>query len=152
MNDKFILLYNHMSDAIPLHVVFVEAWIRKWDSYLLAQRSSKDDQAAGKRAVPWGKVDMDLESHIIENALRREVMEEVGVEVDNFQFLGSRSFIRSSGHHVVGLSFVAEYISGEALPLEDQDDVRWVTIDEMDVLLDDHWTDILHALKKHHQK
>jgi 8-oxo-dGTP diphosphatase len=71
---------------MPLHVVFVEAWIKKWATYLLAKRSSKDDQAAGKRAVPWGKVDMQLESHIIENALRREVMEEVGVMVDNFQF------------------------------------------------------------------
>ena len=37
---------------MPLHVVFVEAWIRKGDKYLLAKRSSKDDQAAGKWAVP----------------------------------------------------------------------------------------------------
>jgi len=62
---------------IPLHVVFVEAWIRKGDKYLLAKRSSKDDQAAGKRAVPGGKVDMELEGDIVENALKREIMEEV---------------------------------------------------------------------------
>jgi hypothetical protein len=54
------------------------------------------------------------------------------VDVDGFQFLGSRSFIRSSGHHVVGLSFIAEYVSGEAMPLEDQDEVRRVTIEEME--------------------
>lgn len=70
--------------------------------------------------------------------------------VNNFQFLSSRSFIRSSGHHVVALSFIAQYVSGEAMPLEDQDEVRWVKIEEMESLFDDHWTDTLHALKRHH--
>lgn len=138
------------SADIPLHVVFVEAWIKKGDTYLLAKRSSQDDQAAGKWAVPGGKVDMELESDIIENALRREVMEEVWIVVNDFQFLSSRSFIRSSGHHVVALSFIAQYVSGEAMPLEDQDEVKWVKIEEMESLFDDHWTDTLHALKRHH--
>lgn len=137
------------NNDIPLHVVFVEAWVKRWDKYLLAKRSSKDDQAAWKWAVPWGKVDMELESHIIENSLRREVMEEVWVIVDNFNFLWSRSFIRSSGHHVVALSFVVDYVSGEAMPLEDQDEVRRVTIEEMKALFDEHWTDIVKALKQY---
>lgn len=132
---------------MPLHVVFVEAWVYKDGSYLLAKRSSKDDQAAGKWAVPGGKVDMELGDDVIENSLRREIKEEVGVEVSNFRFFSSRSFIRSSGHHVVALSFIADYQSGEAMPLEDQDEVRWVKIDEMDSLFDDHWTSVLKALK-----
>lgn len=136
------------NNNIPLHVVFVEAWIKKDNKYLLAKRSSKDDQAAGRWAVPGGKVDMDVESHIIENSLKREIMEEVGIEVENFKFLASRSFIRSSGHHVVGLSFTAEYKSGEARPLEDQEEVRWVTISEMENLLDEHWNEVVKALKK----
>lgn len=61
---------------IPLHVVFVEAWVKKKDKYLLAKRSSKDDQAAGKWAVPGGKIEMELESNIVENSLKREVKEE----------------------------------------------------------------------------
>jgi ADP-ribose pyrophosphatase YjhB (NUDIX family) len=139
-----------MTKKIPLHVVFVEARIRKGDTYLLAKRSSKDDQAAWKRAVPGGKVDMELESDIVENALKREVLEEVGLEIDNFRFLWSRSFIRSSGHHVVGLSFVADHVSGEAIPLDDQDEVKWVTFEEMDILLDDHRGDTVKTLKKQH--
>ena len=137
---------------MPLHVVFVEAWIRKGDKYLLAKRSSKDDQAAGKWAVPWGKVDMELEDDIVENALKREVMEEVWLEVDNFQFLGNNSFIRSSGHHVVGLSFIAKWQSWEAQPLEDQDEVRWVTIEEMWWLFDVYRIGMVNTLKKHHNK
>lgn len=66
---------------IPLHVIFVEAWIRKGSEYLLAKRSSKDDQAAGKWAVPGGKIDMELESGIVENSLGREIREEVGIEI-----------------------------------------------------------------------
>ena len=71
------------------------------------------------------------------------------MDVDNFQFLTSRSFIRSSGHHVVALSFVVDYVSGEASPLEDQDEVRWVKIEDMEALFDDHWTEVLNALKNH---
>lgn len=132
---------------ISLHVVFVEAWVKKDNKYLLAKRSSKDDQVAGKWAIPGGKVDMEIESNIIENSLEREVMEEVGVKVSNPKFFASRSFIRSSGHHVVGLSFLLDYEAGEAQPLEDQDEVRWVTFEEMEVLLDDHWNDVLTQLR-----
>ena len=134
---------------IPLHVVFVEARIKKWNKYLLAKRSSKDDQAAGKRAVPWGKIDMELEDHIVENALKREILEEVWVDIDNFTFLWSHSFIRSSGHHVVGLSFLAEHKEGEAQALDDQDEVRRVEIDEAEKLLDSHREHVIKKLKDH---
>jgi 8-oxo-dGTP pyrophosphatase MutT (NUDIX family) len=68
-------------------VVFVEARIKKGDKFLLAKRSLKDDQAAGKRSIPGGKVEMDVEYDIIEKTLQREVMEEVGVVVDNPKFI-----------------------------------------------------------------
>lgn len=133
---------------IPLHVVFVEAWIKKGDRYLLARRSSQDEQAAGKWAVPGGKIEMELECDIVENTLKREVQEETGIKVRDIRFFASRSFIRASGHHVVALSFVAKYESGEASPLEDQDEVRWVTLREMEQLLDNHWAKVLNALKE----
>lgn len=137
---------------MPLHVVFVEAWVKKGDEYLVAKRSSKDDQAAGKWAMPGGKVDMELGADIIENTLKREVMEEVGIEVSNAKFFSSKAFIRSSGHHVVGMSFVVDYESGEAKPLDGQDEVMWVKFNELEDLLvsddDDYFADILLKLKK----
>ena len=137
-----------MSDSnMPLHVVYVEAWVRKEGKFLLAKRLLKDDQAAGKWALPGGKVEMELESDIIEHSLAREVMEEVGVEVTNPRYFASRSFIRSSGHHVIGLAFLLDYVSGEAKALEDQDEVKWVTIEEIETLLDEHWNDVLTSLK-----
>lgn len=140
--------FKIMANAnIPLHVVFVEAWIKKADKYLISKRSSKDDQSAGKWAVPGGKIEMELESDIVENSLKREIKEEVGIEVDNFQYFASRSFIRSSKHHVVALSFVANYKSGEAMPLDEQEEVRWASFEEIECLFDEHWFDVLKSLK-----
>lgn len=128
-----------MSD-ITLHVVFVEAWIKKGEKYLIAQRSLKDDQAAGQWAAPGGKVDLEVEDDIIENTLKREILEEVGVEVeDELELVASKSFIRSSGDHVVGLSFLVEYKSGEAQPLEDQEQVMWASKEEMKELMPDYF-------------
>ena len=135
---------------IPLHVVFTEARIKKDDKYLLAKRSSKDDQAAGAWAVPWGKIEIWVEKNIVENSLKREVLEEVGVEIfDTLQYLHSWSFFRSSWHHVIGLSFLAKYKSWEALPLEDQDEVRRVTIQEMKELLTEyHWQTTINKIEE----
>ena len=127
-----------MAKEIPLHVVFTEAWIKKDDKYLLAKRSSQDDQAWGTRAVPWGKIEIwaGSENNIIENTLKREVLEEVWIEIfDTLRYLHSWSFFRSSWHHVIGISFLATYASWEAKPLEDQEEVKWVTLEEMKVLL-----------------
>lgn len=135
-----------MSD-ITLHVVFVEAWIKKDQEYLIAQRSLDDDQAAGQWAAPGGKVDLEVEDDIIKNTLKREIMEEVGLEVgDNLELVASKSFIRSSGDHVVGLSFLVDYKSGEAQPLEDQEKVMWATKDEMLKLMPDYFHKTINKL------
>jgi hypothetical protein len=42
-----------------------------------------------------------------------------------------------------------DYVSGEAMPLEDHDEVRWVDIEEMEKLLsDDHRKETINKLKK----
>ena len=130
-------------DEIPLHVVFVEAWVIKEDKILLAKRSEKDDQAAGCWTAPGGKVEMEVGHNVIEDTLAREVMEEVGIEVHNVRYLSSTSFIRSSGDHVVGMSFAVDYKSGEPQALEDQDEVKWVSLDEARRLIMDYAHPIL---------
>jgi 8-oxo-dGTP diphosphatase len=121
---------------INLHIVFVTAWIKKGDRYLLAKRASHDAQAAGLWSTPGGKVDLDLGLNVVEDTLRREIKEEVGVEVkDRINYLGSDSFIRESGHHVVALTFLVEYKSGEAKPLEDQEEIRWLSMEQIQNLI-----------------
>jgi ADP-ribose pyrophosphatase YjhB (NUDIX family) len=127
-----------MEKDINLHILFCTAFIRKGNQFLFARRSLKDKQCAGQWASPGGKVDNELEVNIVENTVIREIEEEVGVKVSKkLVFLGSDSFIRSSGHHVVVLTFLAEYLSGKPRPLEDQEDVKWFTIADMLKLIDD---------------
>lgn len=131
---------------MPLHVVFVEVWIKKWDKFLLARRSQKDDQAAWKWSTPGWKVEMEVEKNIVENTIKREVMEEVWIEIENIEYLSSRAFIRSSWHHVIGLSFLCDYKSWEAKPLEDHDEIKWANIDEMKTMLDEYYWEVINLL------
>lgn len=121
---------------INLHVVATFVWIKKGDTYLLAKRASDDPQAGGLWALPGGKVDMDQGDGIIEATLVREVMEETGLSIENFVFLTSQGFVRVSGHHVVSLIFRADWVSGEAQALEGQEEVRWMSLQEIEQLIE----------------
>lgn len=67
-------------------------------------------------------------------------MEEVGIEIENeLELISSKSFIRSSGDHVVGMSFLATYKSGEPQPLEDQEAVKWMNKVEMLEIMPEHF-------------
>lgn len=121
-----------MSSSIPLHVVAVTAVIRKDNKYLLAKRSSSDDQSPGEWSLPGGKVENEAGERRLEDALKREVMEEVGVEIkDDVKLIYNDAFIRSSGHHVIMLTFLCDWKSGEAKPMEDQEEVAWLSLEEI---------------------
>lgn len=114
---------------INTHVIVVMGIVKRGDKYLIAKRSADDPQQGGQWSSPGGKVDQQIEEHIIENTLKREIQEEVGIEIeDNVEFIYNNSFIRISGHHVVAMVFVCFYKSGEARPLEGQEDIKWLTI------------------------
>ncbi len=122
---------------IQTHVIFVGAFVQKDNKFLLARRSKNDAQAAGFWSIPGGKVDMELGDGIIEDTLKREIAEEVGITIkDKIDYLGSDGFIRVSGHHVVGLNFLTQWSSGEAQALEDQEEVAWYTLEELTNLPD----------------
>lgn len=122
---------------INLHVVAVFAWIQQGDKFLLARRNSDDPQAGGLWALVGGKVDNELGDKVIEETLKREILEEVGIEIeDQIQFLTSQAFVRASGHHVVSLIFRAIYRSGEAKPLDGQEEVVWMAYSEIAELLE----------------
>ncbi len=123
---------------INTHVVAVTGIVKKGNKYLLARRSFEDDWAAGEWSIPGGKIEMDLGQGIIEKALKREIMEEVGLKIkDHVEFVYNDGFIRVSGHHVVMMTFLCFWKSGEAKALEDQAEVRWLTIDEIKNMKDE---------------
>ncbi|MBI2355632.1 MAG: NUDIX domain-containing protein [Candidatus Doudnabacteria bacterium] len=119
-------------DNAKLHTVLVKGWVRKGDKFLIAKRSPKEIHAAGIWSIPGGKIEDEVERDIIENTLKKEILEEVGVEIgDRIEFVGSSSFQRVDAPHVVGLTFLCGYQSGEARPLEDTTDVKWLTLEEL---------------------
>jgi NAD+ diphosphatase len=78
--------------------------IRKGDSVLLALHT----QSPAKRFVPLAGFLEAGES--VEEAVHREVFEEVGLRVQNLQYFGSQSW---PFPHSLMLAFTADYLDGE---------------------------------------
>jgi len=117
-----------------LHSIIVNAVIEKDGKILISQRSFEEKHEPGKWTIPGGKVEVTKGDvfHILEKTLAQEVEEEVGIKISaNVELLTNNTFIRSDGTHVVALMFLCHYESGEAKPLEDTLDVRWIAENEL---------------------
>lgn len=128
-----------------LHFVVVTAIIEKDGKYLIAKRSMAEKAFPGKWTVPGGKLVLNeynqlpktSEDHpqwynVVEWVVRKEVREEVGIEIQKPQYLCDLVFIRPDGYPVVTLSYYAKYASGE-VKLSDKEDLTefaWVTPEE----------------------
>jgi 8-oxo-dGTP diphosphatase len=117
------------------HLILVNAVVKKGNKILVSQRSLEETHEPGKWTIPGGKVERTTEEtwNVIEKTLAAEVMEETGVKIKEEAFLLlNNTFIRSTGQHVVALIFLCYWDSGEAKPLDDTIDVRWIEKEEID--------------------
>jgi len=89
-------------------VVIVECAIEMNDTFLMIERPP-DVHAAGLLAFPGGKVELDdgqNNNDILIEAMKREVLEEVGLQlIDPIQFVTSSYFITSDGEQVLNIIF-----------------------------------------------
>ena len=97
---------------------------------LLAARRTEPPALAGGWEFPGGKVDP---GETFEQALHREVREELGVEVELGELVpgplpGGRWPLGESFSMTVWLARVTE---GEPAPIEDHDQLRWLRRDEL---------------------
>lgn len=125
---------------IPTYVVWVGALVQKDGKFLIGKRAAHDDQAPDQWSILGGKVEIngDVSGDVVLQQLKQELREEVGIEIaDQIEYLDSDTFIRSSGHRVVGITFLANHLSGEAMPLEDQSEVSWLSIEELEALVEE---------------
>jgi 8-oxo-dGTP diphosphatase len=113
------------------HIVAITAVVKnkKGDRFLIIKRNLNEVAYPGKWALPGGKVEM---GETIMDTLKREVKEEVGIEIeDDKRFLLDFTFTRPDGINVIGLCFLVRPKSEKVLLSEDFDEYRWITPAEL---------------------
>ncbi len=125
-----------------LHEVAITAIIVKNEKYLITRRSLNKKRFPGMWTVPGGKLETDdyinlpkdttnYWYNVLEKVLRREVKEEVGLEISNIVYVTSLATIHGDGNPSLVISCLADYQLGEVILKPDEaDDFRWVTLKE----------------------
>ncbi|MEK5482455.1 NUDIX hydrolase [Viridibacillus sp. FSL R5-0888] len=117
-----------------MFIVNVEGAIYKNEKWLLISRSKKEEHAGGLLSLVGGKVELDNTStDVLEKTLKREIFEEVGIEVSNLRYVNSSFFVTESGLNVIDIVFQCDHESGEAYAkcLDEVDDVCWMSTEEI---------------------
>lgn len=114
------------------YIVNVEGAIFKDGQYLMIVRG-EEEYAPGGLNFPGGKVEgVDSLDGILEETLRREIAEEVGLQVhEEMLYLKSSSFV-ADGDPVVDVVFLCRHKSGTAVAADPGEvaAVRWMTAEE----------------------
>jgi 8-oxo-dGTP pyrophosphatase MutT (NUDIX family) len=132
---------NHMKLKYKdshLHYVAVTAIIHRNGKYLITKRSPKEKAFPNMWTVPGGRISVDDYINLpkptpsawygaVEETLRREIKEEVNLEITYPRFLIDMTLMRPDRVPVVVLSFYANYKSGKVKLDDDAVDFVWVT-------------------------
>jgi len=112
------------------HIVAINALIKnKEGKFLIIKRNKNEIAYPDKWAFPGGKVER---GQSIMDTLRREVLEEVGLEIEDYKkYLKDFTFIRPDGHNVVGFCFLVKAKLGKVTLSPDFDDFKWISPEEL---------------------
>ena len=124
-----------------LHRITSTAIIHKNGKFLITQRSLDKKAFPGKWTVPGGGLEIDdyialpktTSEHwyfAIEKSLKREIKEEVDLDVGKLKYLLDIAFIRPDGIPAIILSYYCNYKSGEVKLNKENTDYKWVTYEE----------------------
>ena len=116
------------------HIVNVEGAIVRDGHYLLVIRGPGETHAAGLLSLVGGKVeDAGNADHILEETLRREIQEEIGVEVSDMIYVHSTAFVTGDNEAVVDMVFLCRWSDGEPTIRDPEEvaDIRWLTANEI---------------------
>ena len=117
-----------------LHIVAITAFIKNSTKgkFLVVKRHKSEVAYPGKWAYPGGKTER---GQTIMDTLKREVLEEVGLKIENEKrFLKDFTFIRPDDINVVGLCFEVTAKSDDVKISKDFEDYKWITPEELSEL------------------
>ena len=123
------------------YVVVTGILINKEGKFLITKRAEWEKAFPGRWTVPGGKLEVldyalrekDTPHHwynIFENLLKREVMEEVKLELKNIDYVTSMVYIRPDKVPCFIISLYAECISENVNLCSALTDYAWVNLDE----------------------
>ena len=149
MPAEKIHLENAKSDKLFYFVANVVVFRESDNRCLILKRHEREKVHPNKYAVPGGKLEwvnlditkptrmngdvLDFE-YAVEDLLKRETLEEAGVEIENkLKYINSVAFVRPDGIPVILVKFAAKYKSGD-VKLEEGSftDYKWVNEEEVD--------------------
>ena len=148
MPAKKISIDNAKKDKLFYFVANVVVYREEDGRCLILKRDEREKAHPGKYAVPGGKLEwedlpiekptringdiLDYEDSV-EELLKREVLEEAGIEIENeFTYINSVAFIRADEIPVILVKFAAKYKSGEVIPEKGAfTDYAWVNEEEV---------------------
>lgn len=131
-----------MSDNKLLHEIVITAIIIKDGRYLITRRSKNKKRFPGMWTVPGGHLEIedyinlpkDTEFYwynVLEKVLKREVKEEVGLEIKNIEYVTSLATVHADGNPSLVISCMADYALGEVKLQEDEtDNFAWISLEE----------------------
>ena len=125
-----------------LHEIAITAIVVKDDKYLITRRSPNKKRWPGQWTVPGGRLEVSdytswpKDTHgywynVLEKTLRREVKEEVGLEIKDITYVTSLATVHEGSSPSLVISCMAEWAGGEVtLQKEECDEFAWVTTEE----------------------
>lgn len=96
---------------------------------LLCHRSLNEDVFPGLWGIPGGKI--DNEDVTLESGLKREVFEEVGIQINSISLISNNIRAKSSGQYVIFMIYRANLAKGKPQALEDTDEVSWFKFEDI---------------------
>jgi len=131
-----------MFDPKKAHYIVATCIVVKDGKFLIAKRSEEEERWPGRWTVPGGKLEKDEYMkrphdtkegqwyNVFEDLVRREVKEEVGLDIKNIKYLTSLAFKREDGVPTIIVSLYADNDEGAITLSDELTDYRWITIEE----------------------